>query len=330
MDILKNGILIAIVAHGLIGISLVWDKVLLQQPATRSLPNYVFWLGAMSILGVLLVPFGFSMPSAPMAGLGFVTGVVHLAANWFYYRALKQGEASQTLAVMGGFSPLTTALIGIPLLSKPLGGNSVLAFALMVAGGFVMFASEQMNWRKVVPNVVWASGLFGLTNVLQKVVFNATGFITGYVFFTIGTFAGAMALLLRPAWRQQILQHSEEAPPRSKFWYFVNRFVSGVGSFLIFLAISRANPAVVDAISGIRYVLIFFGAFLLTRLKPDWLKEDFTRRALIGKSIATAMIVAGLVVVGLRSGQSDGAGTTFRRPGPFTRFATTARQLTYL
>jgi drug/metabolite transporter (DMT)-like permease len=317
VDFVRNGVFLAIIAHGLIGISLVWDKVLLQRPATQSLPSYVFWLGAMSVFGVVLVAFGFKMPSVGMAALGFGTGVVHLAANWFYYRALKQGEASQTLAVMGGFSPLATALIAIPLLSKPLGGSSVLAFALMVVGGFVMFGSEKLNWRKVVPNVLWASALFGVTNVLQKVVFNATGFITGYVFFTLGTFAGAMALLLCPSWRRQIFQHSEEAPPRSRLWYFVNRFISGVGSFLIFLAISRAHPAIVDAISGVRYVIIFLGALLLTRCKPDWLKEDFGHRALIGKCVATGIIVAGLVLVGLGNNRGGGASAGLLQPDTF-------------
>ena len=308
MDILKDGTLIAIVAHGLIGVSLVWDKVLLRQPETKSLANYVFWLGAMSIFGVLLIPFGFKLPSAGMAGLAFVAGAIQLAAVWFYYAALKRGEASQALAVMGGFSPLATALIAIALLSAPFRGASEMGFALMVAGGFVMFLSERLNWRTILPAILLSSGLFGLTNVLQKVVFDSVGFVTGYVFFTIGTFIGALALLLRPLWREQILRHSEHASPSSKFWYFVNRFLSGVGSFLIFFAISKGSPAVVDAISGVRYVIIFLGAYGITRLRPQWLREDFQGRVLIGKCFATALIVAGLVLVGLSGKQSGGAG----------------------
>lgn len=300
---LQSGTLLAIIAHGVIGISLLWDKVLLERPETKNLPGYVFWLGAISIFGLLLMPFGFHMPALEMAGLGFGAGVVHLAANWFYYRALQHGEASQTLAVMGGFSPLATGLIAIPLLAKPFGGGEgALAYGLMVAGGFVMFASEKLNWRQILPSVLWASGLFGLTNVLQKAVFNSTGFVSGYVFFTLGTFAGAMLLLVRPRLRQQIFEKSEDAPPRSRFWYFVNRFLSGVGSFLIFLAISKGTPAVVDAISGLRYAIIFVGAYLLTRFRPQWLREDFTKRALIGKSVATALVAAGLVLVAVSAG----------------------------
>ena len=95
MHFAANGVFIAILAHGMIGLSLVWDKVLLERPATRNLANYVFWLG-------------------------IAAGLIHLAANWFYYAALKTGEASETLAVTGGFAPLATALVTIPLLSKPL------------------------------------------------------------------------------------------------------------------------------------------------------------------------------------------------------------------
>jgi drug/metabolite transporter (DMT)-like permease len=309
LDFFTHGIFIAIIAHGLIGISLIWDKILLQQPATKNLASYVFWLGAMSVLGVLLIPFGFHLPSAGIAWLGFFAGVVHLGANWFYYRALKLGEASETLAVMGGFSPLATALIGIGLLKRPLGSHGAAAFLLMVAGGFIMFLSEELDWRPILPSVLSASALFGVTNVLQKIVFNSTGFISGYVFFTLGTFAGAMGLLLRPIWRRQIFDYSEEAPPRSRLWYFVNRFLSGVGSFLIFLAISRTSPVIVDAIAGLRYVIIFVAAYLITKWNPEWLREDFHKRVLIGKTIATGFIVAGLVWAGLNAAVGTGAAT---------------------
>jgi drug/metabolite transporter (DMT)-like permease len=295
----SNGILVAVIAHGLTGLSLLWDKVLLNRPETKNLPSYVFWLGAISVFGLILMAFGFHMPPAQIAALGFCAGVLELAANWFYYRALKFGEASETLAVMGGFAPLATVLIGIPLLKDTLGGSSLLGFALMVAGGFVMFLSEKLEWRQVLPSVLWGAVLFGMTNVLQKVVFNGAGFISGFVFFTTGTFVGSLAMLVYPPWRRQIFEHSEEAPPRSRFWYFVNRFISGVASFLIFYAISHASPAVVSSISGVRYGIVFVGAFLLTRMRPEWLRENFGRRVLVGKSVGTGLILAGLAALGI-------------------------------
>ena len=76
-----NGILIAIIAHGLVGISLVWDKVLLQRKGMQSLASYVFWLGAISIFGLLLIPFGFHMPSWKVVVIATTAGFCDLAAT---------------------------------------------------------------------------------------------------------------------------------------------------------------------------------------------------------------------------------------------------------
>lgn len=304
-SVVLNGILIAIVAHGLIGISLVWDKVLLKKKGMQNLFSYVFWLGAISIFGLVLIPFGFHLPGWRLAGLAVAAGFCDLLATYFYYAALKAGEASEELAAMGGFTPVATVLLAMPLLGSRLRGD-LLGFALMTLGGFVMFFAEKVNLRRMIPRIVLAAVLFGLTNVLQKMVFNGAQFVSGYVFFTIGTFAGSMALLIPPSWRRQIFEKSEQSPPRSRVGYFLNRFLAGVGSFLVVFAVSRANPAVVEAISGVRYVVIFVAAYAITQWRPSWFQENFTRRALWIKVIATSLVIVGLVLVGMHGGGGAG------------------------
>lgn len=302
----ENGVFLAIIAHGLIGLSLIWDKVLLRRKGMQSLASYVFWLGAISIFGLILIPFGFHMPSLATAGLAFAAGLCDLIASWFYYAALKAGEASEELAAMGGFTPVATVALSIPLLGLHLHGG-LAGFAVMTLGGFVMFFAEKLPFSKMLPRVIAAAAFFGLTDVLQKIAFNQAKFVSGYVFFCLGTFAGAIALLLHPRWRRQIFRTSEQAPPRSKAGYMLNRFLAGVGSFLVVFAVSRTAPSLVEAISGIRYVVIFIGAWLVTSFRPSWFREDFTRRALVVKVIGTALVVAGLVLVGL-SGGTTGSG----------------------
>lgn len=302
-----NGVFIAILAHGLIGLSLVWDKVLLERRGTQDLVSYVFWLGAISIFGLLLIPFGFHMPSWKIAGIAFAGGIADLVATWFYYAALKAGEASEQVAATGGFTPVATLLLSLPLLQASLDGQ-LTGFILMTLGGFVMFLAERVPLRRMLPKVIAAAVLFGMTNVLQKLAFNEAKFVSGYVFFTIGTFAGSAVLLLRPTWRRQIFQHSEEAPPRSKIGYMINRFVAGVGSFLVVFAVSRASPSIVEAISGVRYVMIFAGAYIITNWRPSWFREDFGRRALLVKLAGTGLIVTGLILVGLHGGSGGSGG----------------------
>ena len=306
--VIRNGVFMAITAHALIGISLVWDKVLLNNPGTKNLFSYVFWLGSLSVFGVVLVPFGYNSPSFQLAALAFAAGVIHLAGVFFYYEALKRGEASETLAVMGGFSPIATAGIALALLSKQMTGLQLIGFALMTAGGFFMFFSEKLSLRRLLPAVLLGAGLLGLVNVVEKIVYNQTNFVSGYVWFTIGTFIGSLGLLIRTSWRHQIFAESEQDNSRNRFWYFVNRFIAGVGSFLIFYAISLGQPAIVDAISGVRYVIIFLGALLLTKFRPTWLKEHFQGWQFVAKALATCLVVAGLVLVGLSGGNEGNSG----------------------
>ena len=309
MDLLKsiilNGVLIAILAHGLIGISLVWDKVLLKRRETKNLSSYVFWLGAISVFGLLLIPFGFKYPGWKVAAIAFAAGALDLIASYFYYSALKSGEASEELAAMGGFAPVATALIAAPLLGSSVEGQFA-GFTLMTLGGFIMFFAERQPLKKMLPKVAVASAGFGLMNVLQKIVFNQANFVSGYVFFTLGTFISSLAMLIPPVWRKQIFTSSEQAPPRSKFWYMFNRFTAGVGSFLVVYAVSRASPAIVEAIGGVRYVIIFVGAYAITKVKPSWFQEDFRPWVLVAKATATCLVVAGLVLVGLHGGKGAG------------------------
>jgi drug/metabolite transporter (DMT)-like permease len=304
-----NGVVIAAGAHALVGVSLIWDKVLLKRKRMQDLAPYVFWLGAISIFGLLLIPFGFHMPRPMTIGIAFAAGFCDLIATWFYYAALKAGEASEEVAAMGGFTPVATVLLSIPLLGVHLHGQ-LIGFAVMTAGGFVMFMAEKMPLREMLPRVVAAASFFGLTGVLQKLAFNEAKFVSGYVFFTLGTFAGSMALLLRPAWRRQIFKASEEAPPRSKAGYMANRFLAGVGSFLAVFAVSRTSPSMVEAIAGVRYVVIFIGAYAITHLKPTWFREDFGPRALWIKAVGTGLVAAGLVLAGMHGGSTGAGGPT--------------------
>jgi drug/metabolite transporter (DMT)-like permease len=304
----KNGVLIAIVAHGLIGISLVWDKVLLKRRGTQNLFSYVFWLGAISIFGLVLIPFGYKPTSLKVIMIAAVAGAADLGASFFYYEALKRGEASETLAITGGFAPVATAALSYALLSKQMKGMQLIGFAVMCAGGFFMFFSEKLPLKKLLLPVVLAAGFFGLANVMQKMAYDRTNFVTAYVWFTVGTFLASISLLVPPSWRRQIFTNTGGSEPRSRFWYFVNRFISGLGSFLVIYAISRAHPALVSAISGVRYAVIFLGALMLTRLRPMWLAENFAGEQLVTKAIATCLVIAGVALAGISGGANVGGG----------------------
>jgi uncharacterized membrane protein len=82
------------------------------------------------------------MPCLKITGIGFSAGVPDMIASYFYYAALKAGEASDELAAVGGFAPVAAAVLRIPFLRNPV-GNYATGFILMTAGGFVIFFAEK-------------------------------------------------------------------------------------------------------------------------------------------------------------------------------------------
>jgi hypothetical protein len=82
----------------------------------------------------------------------------------------------------------------------------------------------------------------------------------------------------------------------------VNRFLAGVGSFLVVYAISRTSPELVQAISGVRYAIVFVGAYAVTKWRPSWFQEDFRTGPLLTKAAGTALVIAGLVISALQGG----------------------------
>jgi uncharacterized membrane protein len=95
----------------------------------------------LSIFALLLIPFGYKVLPLSMKAIAFAAGLLDLVASYFYYAALKHGEASETLAIMGGFAPVATALFSLVLLSQQMSSMQLWGFLVMTTGGYEMFFS---------------------------------------------------------------------------------------------------------------------------------------------------------------------------------------------
>jgi uncharacterized membrane protein len=94
--------------------------------------------------------------------------------------------------------------------------------------------------------------------------------------------------------RKRIFSSSRQAKAKHHFLYFVNRVYAGAGSVLVYFAVWLAHPAMVDATQSLKYIVIFFFAWIL-------LKERFSGKILAGKIIATCFIILGILWLGLAS-----------------------------
>ncbi len=287
-----NWLFIAILAQMVLGTSAVFDKFLLKRKFFDPLV-YTFWLGLLGIFAILILPFGFASLSLATIIVALISGAIFILAMLFLFYALDYSEASSTLPIIGGFSPIFTLILAYFLLNSFLGFGELISFCFLVLSGFILFLVEKKELRFLSLILITVSALFfGLSNVLSKIVFQAGPFIPGFVWIKIGGVIFVLSLLLFRSFRERIFSSSRQARIKNHFLYFANRAYAGLGSILVYFAISMAHPALVDATQCLKYIVIFLCAWIL-------LKEKFGGKILAGKIIAAFFISLGILWLAL-------------------------------
>jgi len=286
-------IFIAVLAQIILGTSAVFDKILLGRKFFDPF-TYTFWLGILGIFSAFLLPFGFQVVSYQIIGAAFLAGVFFILGMFFLFYVLNLSEASQTLPVIGGISPIFTLIFSYFLLNSWLGSGDLMAFLIILSGAFILFIVEKKELRKSFITLILLASLFlGLSNVLSKIVFGASNFITGFFWIKIGGALLALFFLVFKKFRREILNSNQRGLTHHYFLYLSNRAYAGLGSLLVYLAIFLSyHPALVDATQSLKYVIVFLFALIL-------LKERFKGWVLIGKISATILISFGILFLAL-------------------------------
>jgi len=302
-------LVVALLAQFILGTSAVFDKLLLRRGFFNPWA-YTFWLGVLGLFSLSLLPLGLLMSPtetvwgfiAPPLSLLFTAlgaGAVFIVAMLFLFRALGGSEASTVLPFIGALSAIATLILGYFLIDGILSRNDLIGFSLLVSGGLVLFTVEERALRATtVLFVLLSAASFGAANVLTKLVFDQSPFIAGFILVKLGGVLLVLLFLLPRSVRKNIFRANPVGDKTSnganaflqQLLYFANRAYAAFGSLLVNAAIFLAHPALVDATGSFKYVVILLFAWGL-------LKEHFYGRALTGKLVATACIVAGLVVM---------------------------------
>ncbi len=287
-----NWLPIAIFAHFLLGGVVVVDKFILKS-SYRNPVGYTFWLGILSLLSLVLLPFGFQPLDSAHILIALSAGAVFNVALLLLFSALFLGEASNVQVFIGGAaSPLFTLIISSALIGNALTILDFPAFLLFVGGGLILFFTEGASVRrKTFVLAVCCAILLGLSNTMSKMVFLSTNFVTAFVWMKIGGAIAVASFLAFPSARRKILGAQALGEFKNKAVYVANRLFAGVGSLLFFLALSRGPAPLVDATTSLQFLFIFLGGWLI-------LKENFRGWRLVGKIAALLLVSSAILWLG--------------------------------
>lgn len=239
--------------------------------------------------------------------MGIAAGITFVAALYSFFTSLKINAASVAGPVVGALNPLFGFLIGSLFLQQILQNHQIAAIIILVTGSLIIAIPlaerriahtvhlKQLSW------MVCAGFLFGLSYVFLRETFLVTTFFNGLVISRVAAGVCALSFLTIPMLREQIFeQHSQTAPTSRKSIFlllFTGQALGASSGLLITYGVSLANPALVNSLFGVQYLVILVAAIIFSRQKHSLLEEKLTTRAIAQKSIGVALLSVGLYLL---------------------------------
>jgi len=300
----------ALLAYSLFGLVTVTDKYLLKA----RIPNpkvYAFYVGLLSIVYLIFIPFGFTQPSPALVGLNLLTGACAILALFSLYLALEKGEASRVGPIVGGLVPIFTFIFlwlfspeKISLLPQEL-----IAFLLLILGTVLICWGKPFSQKYSLGLLVisaLASFFFALFFTLAKFVYLTQPFISGLIWIKIGSFLTGFVFLFFKDVRHLAFKQFKGLTSYSQktaLIFIGKNLTGGLGYICQNLAVSLARVgqvAFISALQGVQYIFVLILAIILAKKLPHILKEEISREVLWQKIIAILLISFGLAVLAFR------------------------------
>jgi drug/metabolite transporter (DMT)-like permease len=114
----------------------------------------------------------------------------------------------------------------------------------------------------------------------------------------MGSFIGALALLLIPSYRHLIFEKKRRTEAVHSLPLFLSiRLLAVIAFILLNYAIALGNVALINALQGVQYVFLIFIILILSEQYPKILREEMSRKILLQKFIGVLMVSVGLYLL---------------------------------
>lgn len=296
-------LIIVIIAHLFYALVFVIDKYILS----RTLPHpivYAFYVGILSILIWVLIPFGFRFPLPKEVILSLLAAITQISAWILFYKSLNQGEVSRIVPFIGSFTAIFTLILSSLFIKEFLTTQQVLGFILLVSGGLVISITKDKSLKSFIRSFI--RGSFGLAFlvsllsaifwVITKYIFINADFVSGIVWTKTAVALVALTLIISRKNRKLIFRKTEEIKPKTVGTFISARVFGVLAGLFVYLAVFLGSVTLVNSLQGLQYVFILILAFLLFRRFPN-LREQLGKEIIFQKIIAIILIALGLVIL---------------------------------
>ena len=298
------GLAIAILAYFLNAVTTVIDKYLLR----RSIPNpiaYGFYMGILSIFALPLLFYQFEYPGLILLLFDFLAGIVFLVSILLMYIALKRGEASRVIPIIGGLTPILIYLYETLIAGSHISGIQLGAFCLLIAGSILIsvrikygkgYSKKRICFESLGLATFSALFLAGYFILIEQ-IYTTQIFIAGFVWTRMGSFLGALLLLCFHKNRKKIFVATKKIKLTAVSIIISNKVIAGIAFISLNLAVATSSGLIVNSLGGVQYAFLFLIIIILSYKYPKIIKEKFNKFIIGQKSLALILIGIGLVLL---------------------------------
>ncbi|MGA2417672.1 MAG: DMT family transporter [Candidatus Staskawiczbacteria bacterium] len=277
------------------------DKLVLSGRPKAS--SYTFFVGVLSVLVVVLIPFiKFRFPGSAALLWIILAALVYVIGLYAMFYAIEKFDVSKVMTTIGATQPilifvLTWLFFGAVAMSK----TNILAFILLIAGSIIIsFEKNSKATGSYFKITIFSSLMFSLNYVFQKFVFFNQPFFQGLIWINIFVFLFALVFLLSRNSRKEIFEKKGILDKKTMSLFICSQASGGLAnilqSFAIFLAPVAFLP-IVNSLRGVQYIFLFLMTLFLSIFFPKILKEEISKKIIFQKIVSIILIVAGLALL---------------------------------
>ncbi len=218
------------------------------------------------------------------------------------YKTIFSGYVSTAVPAVGAFVPVFTLLTGIVFAGQglPITFEFIAALVLLIAGSSLLSSQSKKGFTfspRILLLILGAAFFLGVSFGLTKIIYDAAGFVTGFVWMRWGGGFASLALLFSKKTRNVIFKDN---PIKEKEVYspvIWGKIAGGAGFFFQQFAINTATliqVPIITALVGVQYFFILFLAWIVSLKNPKILKEELSKHSILPRFIGTILIAVGM------------------------------------
>lgn len=263
-----------------------------------------------SVIGLLGLPFIAAFVDVMSIGttgavVTSITGLLYMAAMFFYLRALQQEEAS-TIAPLFQTSTLFTYAIAYFVLRETLTLERIAGGLLVMASALVISYDPGHKHKFKLPVVMLILACTA-TLAVSSVVFKLFAIRDAFWAVTFWNFAGeavfGAVMLAIPYYRHEFIGMFRQHPGAVIGINAANELINLGGGLAARWASLLGPVSLVSAIGGTTSLFVFGFGVLISLFAPKFGREDLSRGSLIQKGIAVVLVGVGVTLIGRAGAQ---------------------------